>query len=147
MGSRSLHSARCLCVFCRHGYKHKIYVCEIDILATTFIMSLIRVLYMINQKRFYTELGRKIFGARARLRLTQEELSLEVGLSRTSITNIERGRQKLLLHSILDLANALKVEPSDLIPVISVKRDAKNRIASLLEGASTDQKAWAKSDA
>jgi hypothetical protein len=39
-----------------------------------------------------------------------------VGLSRTSIANIEAGRQKILLHQLLDLAAAVEVHPSALLP-------------------------------
>src|SRR5437868_7198023 len=48
--------------------------------------------------------------------LTQEQVSKMVGLSRTSIANIEAGRQKILLHQLLDLAAAVEIHPSALIP-------------------------------
>lgn len=40
-----------------------------------------------------------------------------VGLTRTSITNVEQGRQKFLLHTLVDIAMALQVEPAGLLPV------------------------------
>ena len=49
-------------------------------------------------------------------RLTQEELGARVSLSRTSITNIEKGRQKILLHTLADIAEALQVAPVKLLP-------------------------------
>ena len=48
--------------------------------------------------------------------LTQEKLGDLVGLSRTSITNIEKGRQHVALHQVLALADALKVRPEALLP-------------------------------
>lgn len=39
-----------------------------------------------------------------------------MGLSRTSITNIEQGRQKVLLHHVFLLAESLQVYPEALLP-------------------------------
>ncbi len=47
--------------------------------------------------------------------MTQSELATAVGLTRTSITNIEKGRQKLLVHTLLDIALSLDVECARLI--------------------------------
>jgi transcriptional regulator with XRE-family HTH domain len=63
----------------------------------------------------------RVFGARLReLReeksVTQEELARRVDLSRTSITNIEKGRQRVMLHQMVDLARALEAEPQTLLP-------------------------------
>ncbi len=64
----------------------------------------------------------KTFGELVRLHrerqegLTQEMLGHLVGLSRTSITNIEKGRQHVALHQVFDLADALKVQPEALLP-------------------------------
>lgn len=69
-------------------------------------------------KRLYAEFGRKIRSLRVReeLALSQEALSRRVGLSRTSITNIEKGRQQIPLHALYIFADALGVEPSALLP-------------------------------
>lgn len=48
--------------------------------------------------------------------VTQEALAKLVGLTRTSLTNIEKGRQKILLHTFADLAAALRVAPAELLP-------------------------------
>jgi transcriptional regulator with XRE-family HTH domain len=49
-------------------------------------------------------------------RFTQEYVAKQAGLSRTSITNIEKGRQRILLHQLYDLAAALEVPPTALLP-------------------------------
>ena len=49
-------------------------------------------------------------------KLTQEKLGLMVGLSRTSITNIEKGRQHVALHQLFAFAEALRVRPEALLP-------------------------------
>jgi transcriptional regulator with XRE-family HTH domain len=48
--------------------------------------------------------------------LSQEKLGRLVGLSRTSITNIEKGRHHIALHQLLTLARVLKVRPEALLP-------------------------------
>ena len=48
--------------------------------------------------------------------MTQERLGTLVGLSRTSITNIEKGRQHVPLHQLYRIADALDVTPTMLLP-------------------------------
>lgn len=48
--------------------------------------------------------------------MTQEKLGNLVGLSRTSITNIERGHQHVSLHHLFAIADALRVPPDALLP-------------------------------
>ncbi|MBV8092995.1 MAG: helix-turn-helix transcriptional regulator [Acetobacteraceae bacterium] len=49
-------------------------------------------------------------------RLTQEALANKTGLTRTSIINIEKGRQQILLHTLMDISRALQVPVGELIP-------------------------------
>lgn len=71
---------------------------------------------MNDQGSFYTEIGRRVRLARERIGLTQDSLATQVMLSRTSVTNIEKGRQKVLVHTICRLAGALNIPPADLLP-------------------------------
>lgn len=48
--------------------------------------------------------------------LSQEALAKRVGMSRTSVTNIEKGRQQIPLHMLYAFADALGVEPAALLP-------------------------------
>jgi transcriptional regulator with XRE-family HTH domain len=64
----------------------------------------------------YVEFGKLVRGYRKRSNLTQDDLAERVGLSRTSITNIELGRQKVLLHQVFMLAKSLGVNPDALLP-------------------------------
>lgn len=48
--------------------------------------------------------------------MTQGELARLVGMTRTSISNIESGRQKLQIHTLYDVARALEVSPTALLP-------------------------------
>lgn len=64
----------------------------------------------------YTRLGRELKRVRRDRRLTQEDLADRVGLGRTSIVNIEKGEQRIYVHTLLDLARALQVSPAELLP-------------------------------
>jgi len=65
---------------------------------------------------FYREFGDALRAARAARGLSQEALATGVGLSRTSVANIERGRQRIPLHLLIDFARVLDVEPAALLP-------------------------------
>ncbi|MDI6716719.1 MAG: helix-turn-helix transcriptional regulator [Actinomycetota bacterium] len=69
-----------------------------------------------SSKELYEEVGRRIRKAREKRNLTQERLAELISLTRTSITNIERGNQKLLLHTLYDIASTLGVDPHSLLP-------------------------------
>src|SRR5574337_545304 len=73
----------------------------------------------------YSAFGRLVRKHRERLGLTQDQLSQRVGLSRTSITNIERGRQKVLLHQVFMLAESLEANPEALLPTLQAGQRSK----------------------
>ena len=64
----------------------------------------------------YADIGKRIRDARDGLSLTQEELAEKLGMSRTSVTNIERGRQQILVHTLFSIAAALKMQVRQLLP-------------------------------
>lgn len=70
----------------------------------------------------YSMLGRLIGQARSERGVTQEVLAVQVGLTRSSITNIEAGRQRIQLHVFLEIAAALDVPPEQLLPRLSHSR-------------------------
>ena len=47
--------------------------------------------------------------------MTQQELADASGLERTYISLIENGRQNLTIEAALKIANALDIQPSDLL--------------------------------
>jgi transcriptional regulator with XRE-family HTH domain len=73
----------------------------------------------------YRAFGDLVRLGRERLDLSQEKLGRLVGLSRTSITNIEKGRHHLVIHQLLAFARALKLPPEALLP--SVRLTARDR--------------------
>jgi transcriptional regulator with XRE-family HTH domain len=69
-----------------------------------------------GERIFHVDLGKRLADARRSAGKTQEWLSDVLGLSRTSITNIECGRQPMTVYSLVIAASALNVDPSSLIP-------------------------------
>lgn len=67
-------------------------------------------------KLFYKNIGLNIKSLRKRNRLKQDDLAKELGLSRTSIVNIESGNQRPNLHFIYILALKYGASIDELIP-------------------------------
>ncbi len=57
----------------------------------------------------YFRIGGNITVERRIRRMTQLQLAKKVGMSRGAIANIETGRQRVPLHTVMDIAVALKV--------------------------------------
>ena len=66
---------------------------------------------------FDRALGKGIRQARDRIGMKQDQLAQAVGLSRTSITNIERGRQGVQAFILARIADVLGTPPAELLPV------------------------------
>ncbi len=59
--------------------------------------------------------GARIQQLREALGLTQDDLRKKVGLTRTSIANIEAGRQRILLHDVDTFSKAFGITPRNLM--------------------------------
>ena len=64
----------------------------------------------------YRTIGEKITHYRKKKRISQSDFAELVGLSRSSISNIEKGRQSAPVHVLSDIAKALEVDLYDVIP-------------------------------
>jgi transcriptional regulator with XRE-family HTH domain len=65
----------------------------------------------------YRVLGQNVARLRKAKELTQAKVAAEIGLTRASLANIETGRQKVLMHHVFMLANALGcASVLDLVP-------------------------------
>jgi transcriptional regulator with XRE-family HTH domain len=67
-------------------------------------------------EQIYIEFGRLLKRRRKEANLTQDAIATKIGLVRTSVTNIEQGRQHVSLHMVFQLADAIGVRPQDLLP-------------------------------
>jgi transcriptional regulator with XRE-family HTH domain len=67
---------------------------------------------------FYTDVGRRIRDQRNKVGITQEQLGrlLSPPTTRVSVANIEGGNQRILSHTLVQLAAALNIEVTDILP-------------------------------
>jgi transcriptional regulator with XRE-family HTH domain len=65
---------------------------------------------------FYSRVGKRIRDARRGRGLSQAELATAASLGRTSIANIEAGRQHVPLHKLQEIATALGKLPGHFFP-------------------------------
>ena len=63
----------------------------------------------------YPAFGRRLRELREKKRVPQQELATFSGLTRSSIANIESGKQRVLLHQVLQFAVILDVAVGDLL--------------------------------
>lgn len=88
----------------------------------------------LRNSALYRALGERVARRRTELNLTQRELADETDgrLTRSAIANIESGRQRVAVHHLFDLADALKAPPSSLLPEPSTIPPAPQRAAEHL---------------
>lgn len=67
-------------------------------------------------ERIYELIAGRIRDMRERREISQQDLARRIGQSRTSVVNIEAGRQRITIHGIYDIAAALECQPSELLP-------------------------------
>jgi transcriptional regulator with XRE-family HTH domain len=65
---------------------------------------------------FYKKVGDNIRAKRKERGLSQEGLAKAVGLKRPSMSNIEKGRQNILLHTFCEIAETLNLAANALLP-------------------------------
>ena len=83
----------------------------------------------IEEIDFYSKIGQKIKQIRKEKELSQEQLSNKIGLSRTSITNIELGKQAILGYTLFKITKALDVDIIELLPIeICDKSNVSNKL-------------------
>lgn len=123
-----MNQADLLCQLCKR-------VTEVDILGCMWEKA--------DVDLFYREFGRRVRVARTKANLSQEALGGAVGLTRTSVTNIEKGRQHVPLHTAFVLAEAMKATPDDLLPDLSALEQQRS-LAQWLEGVRPDQQEWVR---
>jgi transcriptional regulator with XRE-family HTH domain len=70
----------------------------------------------VDRLLLYRLLGERIQRARFENRKSQRVLAEELGMCRTSMVNIEKGRQHTSLHVLWQIAERLNVEAASLLP-------------------------------
>lgn len=98
---------------------------------------------------FYSELGLRIQGYRKRAGMTQAELGqrLTPPLTRASVANIESAKQRLLAHTLVNVASVLGVDLAELVPSKKPRprsnQGLENELAQKLNVGKGKAKAWA----
>ena len=101
-----------------------------------------RSITVVDPAEYYEEVGRLVSKAR-RGRLTQDELARRVALTRTSITNIEKGRQRVMLHTLAQIADALGTSISKLLP--DLHEEAGKKLNQALKDHPKSTRDWVTS--
>jgi len=85
----------------------------------------------IDENLLYNMIGTTIKQQRRKAEMTQEQLADAVGVLRTSITNIEAGRQKPPLHLLYEVCIALGVEVAAILPANAAVSQPTTRSISI----------------
>jgi transcriptional regulator with XRE-family HTH domain len=78
-----------------------------------------------QNSELYKTIGSLIEEARKSVnnkKITQAELANHIGLTRTSIVNIERGKHRIQIHLLYKIASYLGVDLSKLLPTLQKQR-------------------------
>src|SRR5580700_9916208 len=70
--------------------------------------------------RFYSIVGKKIKSARSEAGISQTVLAQRIGFNRSSIANLEAGRQRIALHLFFLISEAIGVNPAALFPDVGL---------------------------
>jgi transcriptional regulator with XRE-family HTH domain len=88
-----------------------------------------------NEELLYRQIGERLKRRREELGLKQGQLAEAVGLLRTSITNIESGRQRPPIHLLYALCVALNLEVGEVLPASEeVSRPSTVPISEIVKG-------------
>ncbi|MEV6831872.1 helix-turn-helix transcriptional regulator [Amycolatopsis sp. NPDC051102] len=87
--------------------------------------------------RFYGEVGQLVQAARTQAGLSQTDLGDRIGLTRSSIANLEAGRQRIRLHILALIADALRMKLSELITdtPLGIKSSELSQVDEFLSGS------------
>lgn len=86
---------------------------------------------ILDLENFYAKLGENIKAVRNKRGYSQDDLTKYVGLTRTSIVNIEKGRQHPPMHVIMNIASFLNVDITELLPKQSeISKSVKESISA-----------------
>jgi transcriptional regulator with XRE-family HTH domain len=70
------------------------------------------------ESEFYNEFGLRVRNARGRAGMTQADLASRLHLTRSSVANLESGRQRIQIHLLVLLAEALDVSMEEVLPEV-----------------------------
>lgn len=71
-----------------------------------------------SETTLYRMIGERVKARRLALEMSQSQLADAIGMLRTSITNIETGRQKTPIHVLYKICGVLGIEATELLPTL-----------------------------
>jgi transcriptional regulator with XRE-family HTH domain len=96
----------------------------------------------VTDEELYKFIGLRIKAEREDMEMSQERLAQCLGMTRTSISNIENGQQRVQLHTLYQIARSLSMPVMDLIPHSSNKFAVDEKHLKML---SRVEREWVKS--
>jgi transcriptional regulator with XRE-family HTH domain len=91
----------------------------------------------------YEQIGKRIREKRDSLDLSQEDLASHLDLTRSSIANMESGKQQIYIHQLCEIAEKFQVSLDDLLPdsewIANVNDD--DQLKSKIDGAMPEKSA------
>lgn len=86
---------------------------------------------MTTESGLYKELGQRLREVRQERGFTQDQVAAAISLERTSITNIESGRQRLPLHTLYEYCSILGIAVSEVLPTSPAQLPKKQLLLKL----------------
>lgn len=89
----------------------------------------------------YKDIGRRIENARSGRGLSQSDVARQLArpVTRAAVSNMEGGRQRILVHVLLDIARVLQTDVRELLPPQREQVDSQSLEAALVaNGVSSD---------
>lgn len=83
--------------------------------------------------QFYVAIGKKIRWARNNAGMSQTTLARMIGFNRSSVANLEAGRQRIALHLFALIAEALNADPAALLPDVHLLSVGTSTLENLNE--------------
>ncbi len=92
----------------------------------------------------YERIGKEIKHFREQLNLTQSDLAERIGVTRTSISNLESGRQRVPIDTLFAICEVLRIEPRDILPTIEEARKMQRgfNVDEIKENFDTQSADW-----
>ena len=97
---------------------------------------------MIDRRDVCRGFGKLLRQRRKELKLSQKDFARAVRLSRTSVTNIECGRQPVSLPNLYLMADVLQVDVADLLPTIKPPAVVPSAVFEKLKHVTSKQSNW-----
>lgn len=83
-----------------------------------------------QEQAFYLKLGNNIRDYRIKAGISQEVLGDQLSLTRSSIVNIEKGRQRPLAHTLVEIAQTLRVNLLELMPSLETREEVSGKVVA-----------------